>query len=55
MFAVFLIFLILTSCTKYELNSLRKDEIPMKLLITDIVGCCDKAKVRNDFIFKQWL
>ena len=27
----------------------------MKLLITDICGCCDKAKVRNDVIFKQWL
>ena len=27
----------------------------MKLLITDIFGCCDKVKVRNDVIFKQWL
>ena len=47
--------LILSSYTKLELNSLRNNEIRMKLLITDIFGCHDKAKVRNDVIFKQWL
>ena len=47
--------LILTSCTKFELNSLRNNEITMKLLITDIFGCRDTVKVRNDVIFKQWL
>ena len=47
--------LILTSYTKFELNSLRNNEITMKLLITDIFGYRDKAKVRNDVIFKQWL
>ena len=41
--------------TRFELNSLRNNEITMKLLITDIFGCRDKAKVRNDIIFKQWL
>ena len=41
--------LILTSYTKFELNSLRNNEITMKLLITDIFGCWDKAEV----IFKQ--
>ena len=46
---------ILTSYTKFELNSLRNNEITMKLPITDIFGCRDKAKVRNDVIFKQWL
>ena len=45
--------LILSSYTKCELNSLRNNEITMKLLITDIFGCRDKAKVRNDVIFKQ--
>ena len=47
--------LILTSYTKFELNSLRNNEITMKLLITDIFGCHDKAEIRNDVIFKQWL
>ena len=47
--------LILTSYTKFELNSLRNNEITMKLLIADIFGCRDKAEVRNDVIFKQWL
>ena len=47
--------LILTSYTKFELNSLRNNEITMKLLIEDIFGCRDKAEVRNDVIFKQWL
>ena len=28
--------------------SLRNNEITMKLLITDILGCCDKAKVNGD-------
>ena len=54
MFAVSF-FKILISYTKFELNSLRNNEITMKLLITDIFGCRDKAKVRNDVIFKQWL
>ena len=43
--------LILTSCSKFELNSLRNNNITMKLLITDIIGCRDTAKVRNDVIF----
>ena len=50
---------ILTSYAKFELNSLRNNENLMKLLITDIFGCGDKAKVRNEIfksqIFKQWL
>ena len=32
------------SYTKFELDSLRNNEITMKLLITDIFGCHDKAK-----------
>ena len=51
----FSFFVLLTSYTKFELNSLRNNEITMKLLITDIFGCRDKAKIRNDVIFKQWL
>ena len=47
--------LILTSCTKSELNSLRNNEIKMNLLITDIFGCRDKAEVKNDVVFKHWL
>ena len=47
--------LILTSYAKFELNSLRNNGITMKLLITDIFGCRDKAEVRNDVIFKQML
>ena len=38
--------LILTSNTKSELNSLRNNEITIKLLITDIFGCRDTAEVR---------
>ena len=34
--------LVLTSYTKFELNSLRNNEITMKLLITDIFGCRNK-------------
>ena len=34
----------MNSYTKFELNSLRNNEIRMKLLITDIFGCRDKAK-----------
>ena len=52
---MYIIILILTSYTKFELKSLRNNEITMKLLITDIFGCCHKAEVRNDVIFKQWL
>ena len=40
---------------KFELDSLRNNEITKKLLITDIFGCRDKARVRNDVIFKQGL
>ena len=47
--------LILISFTKSKLNSLRKNEITMKLLITDIFGCRKTVKVRNDVISKQWL
>ena len=43
--------LILTYCTKFELNSLRNNEITVKLLTTDIFGCRDKAEVRNDVMF----
>ena len=46
---------ILSSHIKFELYSLGNNEITMKLQITDIFGCCDKAIVRNDVIFKQWL
>ena len=46
--------LILISYAKFEFNSLRKNEITMKLLITDIFGCRDTVKVRNDVTFKQW-
>ena len=34
----------MSSYTRFELNSLRNNEITMKLLITDIFGCRDKAK-----------
>ena len=47
--------LILTYCTKSELNSLRNDESTMKLLTRDIFGCRDKEEVRNDVILKQWI
>ena len=47
--------LILTSYTKFELNSLRNNEITMKLLTKNIFGCHGTAKVSNDAIFKQWL
>ena len=45
--------LIVSSYAKFELNSLKNNEITMKVLTTDIFGCHDKAKVRNDVIFKQ--
>ena len=45
---------ILTSYTKFELNSLRNNVISMKLLITDIFGCRNKAEVINGVILKQW-
>ena len=47
--------LILTSYSKFELNTLSNNEITMKLLITDILGSRNTVKVRNDVIFKQWL
>ena len=47
--------LILTAYAKFERNSLKNNEITMKLLTTDIFGCHDTVKVRNDVIFKQWL
>ena len=40
----------MSSYTKFELNSLRNNEVTMKLLIKDISGCCDKTKVGNDVI-----
>ena len=45
--------LILTSYSKFELNSLTNNDITMKLPITDIFGCRDTAEVRNDVIFKD--
>ena len=36
--------LILTSYTKFGLNSLRNNQIAMKLLITGIFGCREKRK-----------
>ena len=45
--------LILTSYAKFEFNSLRNNEITMKLLITIIFGCREKAKIRNNVILKQ--
>ena len=45
--------LILTSYSKFELNSLTNNDITMKLPITDIFGCRDTAEVRNDVIFKN--
>ena len=45
--------LILSSYTKFELYSLRNNEITMKLRITDVFGCHDKAKVRNDIILNN--
>ena len=43
---------ILTSYTKFELNSLRNNEITMKLLIRYF--CCrNKVEVKNDVIFKE--
>ena len=44
--------LILTSCTKFELNSLRINGVTRKLLeiITDVFGSHDIVKVRNDVI-----
>ena len=47
--------LMLTSYTKFELNSLTNNEIVMTFLITDIFGCRDTVKVRNNVIFKQLL
>ena len=52
---MYLLVLILSSYTKFELNSLRNNENTMKLRIADIFGCRDKAIVRYDVIFKQWL
>ena len=46
---------LLVSNATFELNSLRNNEIKMTLVITDIFGCRDTVKVRNDVIFKQWL
>ena len=46
---------LLLSSSKFELNSLRNNEITMKLLITDIFVFHDTLKVRNDVIFRQWL
>ena len=54
-FLQFSFYVILTSYTKFELNSLRNNEITVTLPSTVIFGCRDKAKVRNDAICKQWL
>ena len=43
--------LILTSYAKFELNSLRNNEITNYRYF----GCHNTVKVRNDVIFKQWL
>ena len=43
--------LILTSYTKFELNSLRNNEITNYRYF----GFHNTVKVRNDVIFKQWL
>ena len=43
--------LILTSYTKFELNSLRNNEITNYKNF----GCHDTVKFRNDVIFIQWL
>ena len=45
--------LILTVYTKFELNSLKNNEITMRLLITDIFGCRGTVKVRNDVYLKN--
>ena len=39
--------LILTSYNKFEVNSLRNNDITIKLLITDIFGCHDTVQVRK--------
>ena len=44
----------MTVYANFELNSLRTNEITMKLLITDICGYRDTVKVSNDVIYKQW-
>ena len=54
-FLQFSFYLILISYAKFEFYLLRNNEITMTLPITTIFGCCDKVKVRNDVIFKQWL
>ena len=43
--------IILTPYAKFELYSLRNNEITIKLLITDIFDCCDTVKMRNDAKF----
>ena len=44
--------LILTSYANFGLNSWKNNKISIKVLITDIFGCRDRAKVENDVIFK---
>ena len=47
--------LIFTSCTKFELKSLRNNGITITMnLPLDAFGCRNTLKVRNDVIFKQW-
>ena len=41
-------FLLLTSYTKFDLNSLRIKEITIKLLFADIFGYRDRVEVRKD-------
>ena len=45
--------LILASCIKFELNSLRNNGIAMKLRLESVFGCRDTVKVRNDVIFNN--
>ena len=45
--------LILTCFTKFQFNALRNNEITVKLLITDIFGCHNTVKIRNDVIFNN--
>ena len=47
--------LILTSSTKFELNSLIKQWNYNEITITDVFGCRNTVKIRNDVISKQWL
>ena len=47
--------LILNSCARSELNSLRKQCNHNEITITDVFGCRDTVKVKHNVIFKQYL